>query len=181
MNPQNKIYPDKKTRMAAGSKRMYEKRKREKRCLSCGRERDLLGKNYCAVCQDKMDSVYKNRLAIGLCGRCGLHPLKTKTRCAVCIEGTTKRCRLLKRQVIQAYGGVCACCGNDVFEFLTIEHTLGGGNAHKKELKRFGNEFYRWLVQNNFPQDLGLAVLCMNCNFSKGKYGYCPHERLSAK
>lgn len=176
VNPQNKIYPNKQVRMVAGSRRHYEKRKRNNKCLSCGKDRDLVDKNYCAACRDRSTAVYKNRVALGMCGRCGLHPLKTKTRCAVCIAHTTKRCRLLKRQIIEAYGGKCACCGDDTFEFLTIEHTWGGGNAQKKKIKRFGNEFYRWLVQHDFPKDLGLAILCMNCNFSKGKYGYCPHE-----
>lgn len=32
---------------------------------------------------------------------------------------------------------------------------------------------YRWLKQQGFPT--GFRVLCMNCNFSYGLHGYCPH------
>jgi hypothetical protein len=31
-----------------------------------------------------------------------------------------------------------------------------------------------WLVQHNFPT--GFQILCMNCNFAKGKLGTCPHQ-----
>jgi len=41
--------------------------------------------------------------------------------------------------------------------------------------ERWHSNFYRWLKQNNFPE--GFRVLCINCNFSLGIYGYCPHEK----
>lgn len=33
---------------------------------------------------------------------------------------------------------------------------------------------YRWLRNHGYP--LGFRVLCMNCNFALGKFGYCPHD-----
>jgi hypothetical protein len=74
------------------------------------------------------------------------------------------------------YGGPepkCACCGENRLEFLSIDHIKGKGNAHRKEIKRWGSTFYKWLIQNRFPR--GFRVLCHNCNFSLGAYGYCPH------
>lgn len=65
----------------------------------------------------------------------------------------------------------CECCGETHIEFLTINHKNGGGNKHRKKIG-IGN-FYRWLIKNNYPS--GFNVLCMNCNFSLGKFGYCPH------
>lgn len=66
----------------------------------------------------------------------------------------------------------CDCCDEDLIEFLTIDHVNGGGTKHRIKIG-FGN-LYRWLIRNKFPE--GYRVLCMNCNFSYGKYGYCPHR-----
>jgi len=77
-----------------------------------------------------------------------------------------------------AYGGYkCACCGVTDKEFLSIDHSEGGGAAHRKELTgnpRNGHNMYYWIRKNNFPP--GFRVLCMNCNFSLGHHGYCPHH-----
>lgn len=80
----------------------------------------------------------------------------------------------LKVEVIKAYGGSCACCGDTHFEFLTIDHIKGGGTKHRKESGLEGQSFYIWLKQNNFPKG-DYRVLCISCNFSLGHYGYCPH------
>jgi len=82
--------------------------------------------------------------------------------------------RKLRQTIIQAYGGKCACCGEDRIEFLSIDHIGGGGNKHRKSLGRTGYHFYYWLKRNNYPK--GFRVLCHNCNQSLGHYGYCPHQ-----
>jgi len=82
----------------------------------------------------------------------------------------------LKQQVLDHYGSICQCCGENHFEFLTIDHPHGGGNKHRKEIR---TTIYNWLKRNNYPQ--GFRVLCMNCNFSLGKYGYCPHGPITQK
>ncbi len=73
----------------------------------------------------------------------------------------------------------CACCREANLEFLQIDHINGGGTAHIKELFRQGMTFYRWLHGEGYPE--GFRVLCSNCNFSLGHYGYCPHERHRPK
>lgn len=82
----------------------------------------------------------------------------------------------LKIEVWENYGGaVCSCCGIIEREFLTIDHINGGGGKHRKELRASGSQhIYQWLKKNNYPE--GYRVLCMNCNFSFGMYGFCPHE-----
>jgi hypothetical protein len=76
-----------------------------------------------------------------------------------------------KLHIINYYGGKCACCGETRIEFLSIDHIKGGkGNPTKRE-----SNFYRWIKTHGYPDDL--RVLCMNCNFSRGIHGYCPHER----
>ena len=90
----------------------------------------------------------------------------------------------LKRQVMDAYGGCCACCGETELVFLTIDHIEDNGAEHRRELgaKRTdggrwgsaGAPTYRWLRDNEFPE--GFQVLCANCNC--GRYwngGLCPH------
>lgn len=77
-----------------------------------------------------------------------------------------------KKTVIDAYGSVCACCGEACIEFLCIDHINGGGTKERKTGLK-GSAFYVYLIKNNFPS--GHRVLCHNCNFSIGIYGYCPH------
>lgn len=70
----------------------------------------------------------------------------------------------------------CACCSEDVLEFLGVDHINGGGNRHRHQIGRDGRkgDLYRWIWKNNLPE--GFRVLCHNCNQSLGAYGYCPHE-----
>lgn len=81
-----------------------------------------------------------------------------------------------KRAAIDAYGGVCACCGEHRIELLAIDHINGNGKEHRKQASGTGHRFYRWLARQGWPQG-ELRVLCHNCNLSRGLYGYCPHER----
>lgn len=67
----------------------------------------------------------------------------------------------------------CKCCGENRLQFLCIDHTNGGGSAHRKKEFGGGGNINRWLIKNNFPE--GFRVLCHNCNLSLGFYGYCPH------
>jgi hypothetical protein len=79
----------------------------------------------------------------------------------------------LKKFILKQYGGKCVCCGENRFEFLSIDHINNDGYKHRREFK--GN-IYLWLVKNNFPKDI-VQILCFNCNMSKAFYGYCPHRR----
>lgn len=86
----------------------------------------------------------------------------------------------LKAQVFDAYGGPrCACCEEDVFDLLTIDHVNNDGAEQRRKL---GNGstcksrvVYAWLRRNNYPS--GYQVLCFSCNagrFLNG--GVCPHK-----
>ena len=86
--------------------------------------------------------------------------------------------RRIRQQVLHAYGGACACCGERTNEFLAVDHIGGGGNKHRKALGKWGESFYRWLCDQGFPP--GYRLLCHNCNFARGRYGYCPHEHAAA-
>jgi hypothetical protein len=127
----------------------------------------------------------------GLCPYCGDRAAPSRSLCTSCLSKDRDRCRermrsvdyprgrrQLKREVFSQYGGCrCSCCGETIIEFLQIDHVHGGGNAHRKSIrKRSGEQFYKWLKANNFPP--GFQVLCANCNLAKGAFGECPHERL---
>lgn len=72
---------------------------------------------------------------------------------------------------LEHYGGICACCKENRYEFLALDHINGGGN---KQRKIIGGSLVRWLKKNKYPT--GFRILCHNCNHSLGMYGYCPHK-----
>ena len=78
-----------------------------------------------------------------------------------------------REKFLEMYGNKCACCGETVYEFLTLEHKKGQVGIFYKQ-KESGIKSYRKAIKEYRP-DL-YEVLCMNCNFSKGRYGYCPHQ-----
>ncbi len=75
----------------------------------------------------------------------------------------------IKIQVITHYGNgkiSCTKCPEVRLAALTIDHINGGGGIHRKELKRIrGENWYKWLIKNGFPD--GYQTLCMNCQFVK--------------
>lgn len=86
------------------------------------------------------------------------------------------KARELKLEVIENYDGKCACCGIDIFEFLTIDHKNNDGAKHRQELGATGGggRIYKWLQKEGYPKD-NFQLLCMNCNGCKGHNGFCLH------
>ena len=85
----------------------------------------------------------------------------------------------LRMQTFEAYGGqVCACCGEEGYNFLTIDHINGDGAQHRRDMgtpRVSGASLYRWLRDNNYPG--GFQVLCWNCNCGKARNNnVCPHK-----
>lgn len=83
----------------------------------------------------------------------------------------------MKNEVYEHYGNKCSCCEETEIRFLTIDHKNGGGTRHKAEVGGGGWPMYRWIIKNDFPDELQL--LCANCNL--GKYrnnGICPHKNV---
>ena len=89
-----------------------------------------------------------------------------------------KRSVKAKQKVFYHYSKgamACACCGENHFEFLSIDHIGGGGNYHRRKLLgKSGTMFYDWLIKQGFPT--GYQVLCFNCNQADGNFGACPHK-----
>jgi hypothetical protein len=82
-----------------------------------------------------------------------------------------------RERCLSHYGGACACCGEDRYEFLSFDHVDGGGNRHRKQLGSKAGKITRWLIKSGFPE--GFRVLCHNCNQALGHYGYCPHAQAA--
>ena len=78
----------------------------------------------------------------------------------------------IRAEVVTAYGGACTCCGEARLAFLTIDHE----NRYNGEGPHTGTPLYLWLKAQSFPA--GFRVLCQNCNFALGLFGYCPHGDL---
>src|SRR3990167_10349376 len=97
-------------------------------------------------------------------------------RCKICDKEKSRADRKRRKLlIVQKYGGKCMCCGENKFEFLTLDHINNDGYLHRMSISRTsGDHFYKWVVKNNFPNNLQL--LCWNCNCAKGFYKICPHK-----
>lgn len=81
-----------------------------------------------------------------------------------------------KKLVFDHYGRACACCGETIYQFLTIDHINNDGSSdlNGKGNKVTGIHLYNKIVREGFKNTY--QVLCMNCNFGKRmNSGICPH------
>jgi hypothetical protein len=177
-------------------------------CAKCGKKPHRVGLTKCQECSDVDNSAQKRlynkkyrikaypkqrkeRLEKGLCLKCGkVPPVLYSPHCRACIDNSTKWNNNLKEKVYAAYGGyICACCGETIKQFLTIDHINNDGCDHRRLLNGLhkpnrngrgsGKDLYLWLKRNNFPP--GFQILCMNCNMGKARNnGVCPHKSLTA-
>jgi len=108
------------------------------------------------------------------------HREETKTRNRAYSMGHREEIRVARGiyriSALLAYGWNCACCDEDQYEFLTIDHIGGGGSKHRREIG--SRRLYSWLADHNYPE--GFQVLCHNCNMAIGFYGHCPHQEMAS-
>jgi hypothetical protein len=82
----------------------------------------------------------------------------------------------LKLEMLEVFGGKCQCCGEDNPHFLTLDHRLNDGNKHRSEANSGSVEvIYSSAKKEGWPKER-YQLLCMNCNWAKGKFGQCPHQ-----
>ena len=170
----------------------YNLRKKMKQCTVCGIE--VIGdKTTCRQCSDKQNirqnAMHDRNRANGKCSQCGgdLDSSKGK-RCQICIgkrngwyQGSTTQIKNKTRReenreaVLQHYGSQCVRCGVSDPDCLAIDHIHGEGNTHRKKIGKWGSGFFKWLVDNNFPEVF--QILCHNCNMKKHlNNGICPYK-----
>jgi hypothetical protein len=109
-----------------------------------------------------------------------LRAYRQRNKEALSIRGRQRR-QNRKAEAMEAYGGKCACCGEDNLVFLTIDHIDGKGGEHRKAMQPKaqrsggGDKTYRWLKANGYPE--GFQCLCFNCNSGRAiNGGICPHQ-----
>ncbi len=82
---------------------------------------------------------------------------------------TAKYRDVVKSEVLTHYSNhsrcACVACSNDNLVCLSIDHTNGGGSAHRRALGKYSFAFYLWLKKNNYPE--GYRTLCMSCQMVK--------------
>jgi hypothetical protein len=144
----------------------------------CGRP-PAEGKKSCGGCLDRRHRLTGRHKAQGTCIGCQSRPATAGlVTCETCRAKNREKGFVIRnryrRAVMDHYGNRCACCGETENEFLTIDHKDNDGAAHRKEVD--GATLYRWLMKQGYPANF--QILCMNCNWAKGRYGECPHNRL---
>jgi hypothetical protein len=85
-----------------------------------------------------------------------------------------KRREHLRRSALQAYGGKCACCGEDWDPYLELDHIDGGGSEHRSLV----GSVWQDLKSRGYPP--GFQVLCSNCHSAKTRRAECRHELLES-
>lgn len=146
----------------------------------CGRVR-AEGHRRCARCiadgvrDDKLKRA--RRREAGLCVICGgAREDKNHARCRKCNRAGLAYHFRIREAALMAYGGRCACCGEEGVVFLTLDHINGNGARHRRSEPRA-----KWLPQylklRGYPS--GYQVLCYNCNMAKRQGPACPHQTRS--
>ena len=168
------------------TKKQYWARKNAYLCVHCGLRPPDRGP-LCDRCRKLRDATRRRRnarrKAAGMCVECGSRPPEPGSQlCSLCHPGRNaaiRRTRLkTKLEVIEHYGGKCACCGEDELSFLTLDHINGGGSKHRKSVGG-GKDFYVAMKRQGYPD--GLQVLCANCHLSKTVLGQCIHKQGEIK
>lgn len=156
-------------------------------CGVCGKNAPREGKTNCEACAAAQKQSQRRRYAerkaanVGMCTACFIRePEQGYKRCVVCRSKDKKpedsrRWRNNTRvKVYDAYGGMCVCCGEGNYKFLTLDHKDNDGATHRKEIEGT-KDLAIWANKNGCPDNLQL--LCYNCNLGKARNGgVCPHE-----
>lgn len=75
----------------------------------------------------------------------------------------------------------CVCCGENMVDFLTLDHILNDGYKERKEgaKRRMGGIcLYKFLKKRGYPRKNEFQLLCYNCNCAKKFTGVCPHKQM---
>lgn len=91
-------------------------------------------------------------------------------------EVRERRYHRSKVMVLRKYGGDnprCVCCGEDKYEFLTIDHIVPGNGYYRT--KATGENLYYILMRETTDRNT-YQILCYNCNMGKRTRPDCPHH-----
>lgn len=123
-----------------------------KRCTGCGIRDKPKGRSYCQPCNTIRVAEWRAK-----------NPERRR-------RNSVAWAKKKKKEIIEHYGGKCACCGESEIAFLTIDHKFNNGNAERRKYK---SQTWKLVIKRGFPDDY--QILCYNCNNAKQHYGVCPH------
>ena len=154
----------------------------------CGDRPLVENKSGCSICLERRRIYAANKRQARRDGKlcCNCCKPSQNPLCYTCSQEQNNRNRTsrdtIKYRTLLHYSKTtepsCQCCGETCLIMLTIDHIDGGGNQHRaKETKGRGSEtFYRWLRDNNYPNEY--RTFCFNCNVAAHHNGgVCPHQR----
>jgi len=150
-------------------------------CAECGKCSPAANRVSCQNCLDDRNRLTAEVKAAGKCLHCKKAPARSGfASCEPCAKRVSdrqvERTRNLREQVVKGYGHRCKCCGEDRYEFLQIDHVNGDGWVKRQAGEDLTTQqICRKIIRLNFPPDY--QILCASCNWSRGVYGYCPHQR----
>lgn len=95
--------------------------------------------------------------------------------CSACMS--TRYRAQIRLELYAAFDWKCSCCGESHPQFLTLEHIQGGVYRANK----LANKIHQSYVELSKAKSEGwdrskYELLCMNCNWAKGRFGQCPHR-----
>lgn len=122
------------------------------------------------------------------CSKCKIRPTRAPNRyCTECKREYNRQYEVVHRaertkahreyrrvrrlQILEHYGGKCACCGETESKFLSLDHI---NNDAANDRKMYGRASWQVAIQKGMPNTF--QVLCHNCNLAKGFYKVCPHK-----
>lgn len=126
------------------------------------------------ICSNYPDCSNEARYNLKLCERCN-RTICEKQKLPKARAYRRSRDQIIQEEVLVKYGNKCLCCEESNIQFLSLDHIDG----YNGEGPRGGTQLYRWVRNNNYPQNF--RVLCISCNFALGHHGYCPHSNLTQK
>jgi hypothetical protein len=139
-----------------------------KRCLDCGEDLPLKAFRLC----------FSGKMTGNLPDYAEREPARARqNRCKRCY-GDRERAKV-KLEFLEAYGGKCACCGEDDPRFLSLDHVNNDGARHRETTPC--HAIYRVARREGYPKDR-YQILCYACNMGRQtNRGICPHKSAVTK
>ncbi len=127
-------------------RKLWQERAANNKCIYCGEDPPAQDRKGCSTCLAKKSTA--------------------TTQFSKANKEHMQQYRLLiKHEVIEKYGGVCSCCGEQQILFLTIDHKNNDGYKDRELKPNSSISWYMSLRREDLRDDL--QVLCFNCNYSK--------------
>jgi hypothetical protein len=165
-------------RVRTNRKKQYQRLRETGLCHNCGKTPPESCKTLCSACTTKANEKSREKReqwrTAALCIQCGMPAIKS--RCQQCIDKANERRKIRRDTVYAHYGNKCACCGETIPAFLTIDHINNDGAIDRKT---FGvgkaHDLHANIIRQGFPDTY--QILCWNCNCGKHRNGgICPHK-----